>query len=106
MVLKHILWMFVCLRLLGGEPQLVRIRFSPDQAPYVMERHWHDSERFIPQGDGGVIMEVQVGNLWEVKRWLIGWGEEAEALQPAGLRDEMGKTVSAMSSVYDGRDNS
>ena len=47
----------------GGEPQLVRIRFSPDQAPYIMERHWHDSQKFYPQEDGSVIMELQVGNL-------------------------------------------
>jgi len=89
----------------GGEPQLVRIRFSRDQAAYVMERHWHDSQKFSPQEDGGVIMELQVGNLWEVKRWLIGWGADAEALQPAELRAETGKTISAMSSVYNGRDN-
>jgi len=33
----------------GGTPQLVRIRFSPDQAPYIMERHWHDSQKLYPQ---------------------------------------------------------
>ena len=71
----------------GGEPQLVRIRFSPDQAPYVMERHWHDSQKFVPQEDGGVIMELQVANMWEVKRWLIGWGADAHVLKPAELRD-------------------
>ncbi len=73
----------------GGEPQLVRIRFSPDQAPYVMERHWHDSQKFIQQDDGGVIMELQVGNLWEVKRWLIGWGADAEVLSPTDLAKEI-----------------
>jgi predicted DNA-binding transcriptional regulator YafY len=90
----------------GGEPQLVRIRFSPDQAPYIMERHWHDSQKFLPQEDGGVIMELQVGNLWEVKRWLIGWGQEAEALLPADLRHDMARTASEMSSVYTGGENS
>ena len=65
----------------------MRIRFSPDQAPYVMERHWHDSQKFVPQEDGGVIMELQVANMWEVKRWLIGWGADAHVLKPAELRD-------------------
>ncbi len=73
----------------GGEPQLVRILFSPDQAPYVMERHWHESQKFIQQDDGGVIMELQVGNLWEVKRWLIGWGADAEIVSPTVLRTDM-----------------
>jgi predicted DNA-binding transcriptional regulator YafY len=69
----------------GGEPQLVRIRFSPDQAPYVMERHWHDSQKFHSQKDGSVIMELQVANLWEVKRWLIGWGADATIIIPSSL---------------------
>ena len=73
----------------GGQPQLVRIRFSPDQAPYIVERHWHDSQKFLPQDDGGVIMELQVGNLWEVKRWLIGWGADAKVIEPYCLLSEI-----------------
>jgi predicted DNA-binding transcriptional regulator YafY len=73
----------------GGEPQLIRIRFSPDQAPYVMERHWHDSQKMISQENGGVIMELQVANLWEVKRWLIGWGADATVIEPQDLREQV-----------------
>jgi predicted DNA-binding transcriptional regulator YafY len=73
----------------GGEPQLVRVRFSPDQAPYVMERHWHDSQKLELQGDGSVTIELQIGNLWEVKRWLIGWGGSAEVLMPSTLKEEI-----------------
>jgi predicted DNA-binding transcriptional regulator YafY len=73
----------------GGEPQLVRIRFSPDQAPYIMERHWHDSQKFHPQDDGTVVMELQVANLWEVKRWLIGWGADAEVMEPQSLFEQI-----------------
>ena len=73
----------------GGEPHLVRIRFSSDQAPYVMERHWHDSQKFFPQDDGGVIMQLQIANLWEVKRWLIGWGANAIVVEPERLRNEI-----------------
>lgn len=69
----------------GGESQLVRIRFSSDQAPYIMERHWHDSQKFHPQDDGSVIMDLHVANLWEVKRWLFGWGKDAEILIPENL---------------------
>ena len=84
----------------GGQPQLVRIRFSPDQSPYIMERHWHDSQKLVPQDDGSVIMELQVGNLWEVKRWLIGWGADAELLCPDDFRDEMGETAQRIVVIY------
>jgi len=66
----------------GGEPQLVRIRFSPDQAPYILERHWHDSQTLEPQPDGSVILSLKVASLWEVRRWLFGWGKDAEILTP------------------------
>ena len=75
----------------GGTPQLVRIRFSPDQAPYIMERHWHDSQKLYPQDNGSVILELQVASLWEVKRWLFGWGADAEVLTPKNLNgDDIG----------------
>lgn len=93
-------------QLIHGEPQLVRIRFSPEQAPYVAERTWHESQTLEPQPDGSVILSLRVANLWEVKRWLIGWGEAAEALLPAELRNEIGKAAYAMSSIYNGGDNS
>jgi proteasome accessory factor B len=82
----------------GGEPQLVRIRFSPDQAPYVVERHWHDSQKFDTQEDGSVIMEIQVGSLWEVKRWLVGWGADAEVIAPAELRNAIEDDCSELAS--------
>jgi len=84
----------------GGEPQLVRIQFSSDQAPYIMERHWHDSQKFLLQDDGTVVMELQVGNLWEVKRWLIGWGADAEVIEPAALREEISRSIVEISSLY------
>ena len=74
----------------------MRIRFSRDQAPYVTERHWHDSQRFLPQDDGSVMMELQVGNLWEVKRWLLGWGADAEVVSPPELKQQMLNEIEAM----------
>ncbi|MGB8098557.1 MAG: WYL domain-containing protein [Terracidiphilus sp.] len=84
----------------GGEPQLVRIRFSPNQAPYVMERHWHDSQNFFPQDDGSVIMELQIANLWEAKRWLIGWGADAELVEPPAMRQAIVDDCKGMLANY------
>ena len=78
----------------------MRIRFSSDQAPYIMERHWHDSQKFHPQEDGSVIMELQVANLWEVKRWLIGWGADAQLLCPHDLQGEIEETAHRIAANY------
>jgi len=76
-------------QLIHGEPQLVRIRFSPEQTPYIVERQWHPSQKLETLSDGSVILSLMVASLWEVKRWLIGWGSEANVLEPLTLRDEI-----------------
>lgn len=72
-----------------GEPQEVKIRFSPSQAPYIRERTWHPSQQIESERDGSIILTLKVGDLGEVKRWLIGFGAEAKVLLPDELREEI-----------------
>ena len=72
-----------------GEPQEVTIRFSPVQAPYIRERTWQPSQRIVTEPDGSIILTLNVGDLWEVKRWLIGFGADAEVLKPAELANDI-----------------
>jgi proteasome accessory factor B len=76
-------------QMMWGEPRTVRIRFSPDQAPFIAERTWHTSQKIIREPCGSIILEISVGNLWEVKRWLIGWGSAAQVLEPKELADDI-----------------
>ena len=41
------------------------------------------------QPDGSMIMEMAVGDLWEVSRWLIGWGADADVIEPPELAREV-----------------
>jgi predicted DNA-binding transcriptional regulator YafY len=72
-----------------GEPQEVKIRFSPSQAPYICERTWHQSQQIETERDGSIILTLKVADLAEVKRWLIGFGAAAEVLGPADLQEEI-----------------
>jgi proteasome accessory factor B len=76
-------------QVIGGEPQLVRIRFSPEQAAYVAERIWHESQKLEAQPDGSVILSLNVASLWEVQQWLLGWGSAAEVIEPKTLEDQI-----------------
>lgn len=89
-------------RFIWGEPKQVRIRFSPEQATYATERMWHVSQKVFEQADGSVVLQFNVADLSEVKRWLIGWGAAAEVLEPVELaeavRRECLSVVSRLSS--------
>jgi len=72
-----------------GEPQEVMIRFSPAQAPYIKERTWHPSQHIETEDDGSIVLTMHVADRDEVKRWLIGFGAEAEVIEPDELANEI-----------------
>ena len=76
-------------QLIHGEPRLVRIRFSPEQAPYIVERQWHHSQKIENLPNGGVILSLRVASLWEVRHWLYGWADDAQILKPVELVDQV-----------------
>jgi len=67
------------------EEHTVCVRFVPDAAPYVLEREWHPSQTVERNADGSVELTFPVSHLFEVKRWVLSWGPEAEVLEPAEL---------------------
>ena len=67
----------------------MKIKFSPWQARFIQERTWHPSQKIETCGDGGIILTLQVADLGEVKRWLIGFGAEAEVVEPKRLKEEI-----------------
>jgi predicted DNA-binding transcriptional regulator YafY len=67
------------------------IRFSRSQAPYIQERTWHPSQKIEKRADGSIELTVWVANLWEIKRWLIGYGADAQVLQPKELARDIEK---------------
>lgn len=73
-----------------GEPQEVKIRFCPSQALYIRERTWHPTQQIETDSDGSIIITLRVADLDEVKRWLIGFGAEAEVVEPQALRTDSG----------------
>lgn len=80
----------------GETPEEVKIRFSLEQARYIQERIWHPSQQIEKQLDGSTILTLKVADLSEFKRWLIGFGAEAEVLEPEALWEEIGRNHTAV----------
>ena len=64
----------------------VVLKFTAEQAPYVRERVWHPSQSLAAQEDGSLILRFRASGQFEIIRWVLGWGEDVEVLEPLTLR--------------------
>jgi len=84
----------------GREPQEVEVLFDRKAAIWVRERRWHESQRLDEKPDGSVILKLTVSGLGEVKRWILGFGGQAEVLAPPELKAEIAKDIKKMAEKY------
>ena len=84
----------------GEEPQTVRVRFSAYQARWIRERRYHPSQEIEELPDGGLLLTLCVAGMAEVRRWLLGYGAEAEVLEPAELREEIAAHAKKLTEIY------
>ena len=75
--------------IIWGEGTVVRIRFDADVAWRVRESNWHPTQSLEEMADGSVVMRVTVATTMEIGRWVRGWGDKAEVLEPITLREEL-----------------
>jgi predicted DNA-binding transcriptional regulator YafY len=73
--------------LVRGDRATVRILFAASVAPYIKERLWHRSQTFRDRPDGQLELTLDVADTIEIRRWVLGFGGDAEVLEPASLRD-------------------
>ena len=84
----------------GQEQVTVRARFSAYQARWIRERQYHASQQIEELPDGGLVLTMQVAGTDEVKRWLMGYGAEVEALEPEALRAEIRQEIENLQKIY------
>ena len=74
----------------------VVLRFAPEFAGRVAERSWHPSQQSERTADGGLVLQFEVSDLREVKRWAMSWGAACRVMEPADLREAIFRECRAM----------
>ena len=88
--LKHV-WGIV-----KGEIVPVQVIFTRSVARYIQDRLWHPSQKFRELADGRLEMSLRVADTLELRRWVLGYGADAEIVSPAGLRESLRENVEAL----------
>lgn len=70
----------------SGPDHEVVVRFSKLVAQNVAEVAWHKTQRLLFNPDGTLDFHVTVSGLSEISWWILGYGDQAEVLQPPELR--------------------
>jgi proteasome accessory factor B len=84
------------------EPTSVVLSFRADQAPYVAERQWHPSQKLKWLADGQLELTLRAGGLFEIRRWILGWGDAVEVIEPEALRWDIMSVLARVTVLYAG----
>jgi len=84
----------------GDQRYHVKVRFLPKVAANVDEINWHKTQQTTYEPDGSMLFEVDVDGLSEIAWWILGYGDQAQVLEPVELRDEIAHRVKQMYSYY------
>lgn len=86
----------------GEAEEQVKIWFTPEAAPYVLERKWHPSQDIKNNKDGSITLWLRVNHLLELKRWVLSWGKDARVLAPEKLIQDISSEIAHMAGAYAG----
>ncbi|MEP6956413.1 MAG: WYL domain-containing protein, partial [Chthoniobacterales bacterium] len=84
----------------GGKKHRVCLKFDAFAARLVSERSWHESQRLREAKDGSATLELELGGLEEIERWVLSWGSHVRVLEPPKLRDRVCQEARAMVQAY------
>lgn len=79
-------------------PQVVRVRLTEEWKTFVRSHRWHPSQVVEPDG---VTVQITVCPCREVEQWILSFGEDAEVLEPEGLRAQIKRRLERARAVYD-----
>jgi predicted DNA-binding transcriptional regulator YafY len=89
-------------RLYNGEKIDVTVRFRDASARVVRTGQHHPRETVEVSDDDTVIYRVSVSGTEEIQRWILGFGDEAEVMSPASLREEFRQIGLRLAELHSG----
>jgi len=83
-----------------GPDREVVVRFTKLVAQNVAEVRWHKTQRLHFHDDGTLDFHVTVSGLHEISWWILGYGDQAEVLQPPELRRVIARHATSLVAKY------
>ncbi len=79
-----------------GQLVPVKVVFSRAVARYIRDRLWHPSQKLRELPDGRLEVSFRVADTLELRRWILGYGPEAEVMEPVAMREALAQEAAAL----------
>lgn len=73
----------------SGEPEKVKLLFTPVLSEFIRERRWHSSQKIVGNEDGSVELTLHVSLTVELVNWVLGFGAHVRIVEPLELREKI-----------------
>jgi predicted DNA-binding transcriptional regulator YafY len=84
-----------------AEVETIKLKIlTPEIVRIMQETIWHPSQVLERQSDGSMVMTLRVADTYELRGWILSWGEQIEVLEPEELRRGIIETAKAMLDIY------
>ncbi len=84
----------------GGPPAEVRVRFAPRVAKAAVAARVVAEEQVQRHDDGSADIVFHVDDVNELVRWILGWGDQAEVLDPPDVRKRISTLARSIAAKY------
>ena len=79
----------------------IQLKIDRSNAPYVLTKPFHKSQKLIEMlDDGSIIIELRVHHNFEIERLILGFGDAIEVLKPKRLRNRIRKKLEVALEQY------
>lgn len=78
-----------------------KLRFTGPVTRYIAERIWHPAQSITWESDDVLLLEMPANSLSEMKKFVLSYGANVEALEPEKLREKVREEVEEMRRLYD-----
>lgn len=87
-------------KLSGSRRTTIKVKFKGYAARYVREYEKRKADKIVQNEDGTITFIREAALTDDLSRWVLGYGDEAEVLEPAELKDMIKETVENMYRIY------
>jgi predicted DNA-binding transcriptional regulator YafY len=84
----------------GEEPKEVLLQFNKANAPYVLTKPLHHSQKLIENNDHGIVITIITQHNFELEKEILSFGDNVKVLSPPRLRSRIKERISNAIDLY------